>query len=300
MNKPRYACDHNFAELIIPILLLHAEIQSHTDPMDYIDNPSTYSKIRCDEYDLLRYKEDILRKREILPNYIKTFREKLKFIDTSLIDQIFISGKTNKHPEIKRLNETIDKKSAKSDFYIRYKDETMIGVSVKQSQHATKSNYSVHKLCMDKETSNQITSEKKSYLKNNGFTSFNKLQRSDINKLFYPQNKTNPYWARIREQIAQNKSSIIHSLTQLLFCSTVPYDIYEFDGNDFIKLNIVYDESTVTFEEYEPYYLDSTGVLRESAKLFYRLTVGEKIFRVEIRWKGNVYNASPQFQIHSE
>ena len=32
--------------------------------------------------------------------------------------------------------------------------------------------------------------------------------------------------------------------------------------------------------------------------MFYKLTIHEKIFRVEVRWKGNVYSASPQFQMH--
>ena len=58
--------------------------------------------------------------------------------------------------------------------------------------------------------------------------------------------------------------------------------------------------STVVFEEYLPYYLKKSGVERKVAKLFYRLTVGEKIYRVEVRWKGDIYNAAPQFQIHNE
>jgi hypothetical protein len=32
--------------------------------------------------------------------------------------------------------------------------------------------------------------------------------------------------------------------------------------------------------------------------LFYKLTCDEKNYRVEVRWKGNIHNASPQFQIH--
>ena len=89
-------------------------------------------------------------------------------------------------------------------------------------------------------------------------------------------------------------------LLQALYCANVNYDIYEFDGTSFIKLNKVIDMTTATFEEHMPYYFDKSGAEREAAKLFYRLTVGEKIYRVEIRWKGNVYNAAPQFQIHND
>jgi hypothetical protein len=121
-----------------------------------------------------------------------------------------------------------------------------------------------------------------------------------VNKLFYPQNKTNPYWLRIREEIKKNYEKILEQLLQALYCANVNYDIYEFDGTSFIKLNKVIDMTTATFEEYMPYYFDKSGAEREAAKLFYRLTVGEKIYRVEIRWKGNVYNAAPQFQIHND
>ena len=75
--------------------------------------------------------------------------------------------------------------------------------------------------------------------------------------------------------------------------------MYEFDGTLFVKFNKNIDFSTGTFEEYFPYYLNKNGEERQTAKLFYRLTVGDSIYKVEIRWKGNIYNASPQFQIHS-
>ena len=74
----------------------------------------------------------------------------------------------------------------------------------------------------------------------------------------------------------------------------------EFDGVKISKLNKVSDISQVIFDVYSPYYYDSNGEKRKAAKLFYRLQIYNKIYRVEIRWKGNIYNASPQFQIHEE
>ena len=76
--------------------------------------------------------------------------------------------------------------------------------------------------------------------------------------------------------------------------------MYEFDGKNFYKLNENVDLSDVKFAECADYYLTKAGKERETAKLFYKLLVGKKKYRVEIRWKGNVYNASPQFQIHDD
>ena len=177
------------------------------------------------------------------------------------------------------------------------KENKIIGISVKQSKEATKSNYSVHKLLGD-ELDTILTNIKKTYLKENGFSSFDKTLRDQVNQLFYPQNKENPYWSRIRTEIINNNELIVQQLIESLYCSIVNYDIYEFDGISFTKLNTIIDMSTVVFEEYIPYYFTKSGEERRTAKLFYRLTVGEKIYRVEVRWKGNVYNAAPQFQIH--
>jgi hypothetical protein len=76
--------------------------------------------------------------------------------------------------------------------------------------------------------------------------------------------------------------------------------MYEYDGETFYSLNKQVELSEVTFEEYTPYYFDSKSNQRKAAKLFYRLSIGEKNYRVEVRWKGNIHNSSPQFQIHEE
>jgi hypothetical protein len=123
-----------------------------------------------------------------------------------------------------------------------------------------------------------------------------------VNELFYPEKKDNVYFAKLRECISERKTEISRQLVEPLFCSNVGYDIYEYDGKKFIQLNGLglVDTSQITFEEHLPYYYDSSGTERKAAKLFYRLVVDKKVFRVEIRWKGNVFNASPQFQMHEE
>ena len=102
----------------------------------------------------------------------------------------------------------------------------------------------------------------------------------------------------MKNMILMQNADISKKLVESLYCSNMKYDMYEFDGLHFTKLNTVIDSVHITFEEYLPYYLDKKGKERKTAKLFYRLTIHEKIFRVEVRWKGNVYSASPQFQMH--
>ena len=82
-----------------------------------------------------------------------------------------------------------------------------------------------------------------------------------------------------------------------MFCFNIHYDIYEYNGINFSKINNN-NCSKITLEEYLPYYLTKNGKERAAAKLFYRLKVDDKIYKVELRWKGNVFNSSPQFQIH--
>ena len=78
------------------------------------------------------------------------------------VKQVFVSGKHNKHQEIYKLNIGINNKIQKSDLYIQLISGNFIGLSIKQSETATKSNYSVQKF-FDKATDNNLTKIKKTY-----------------------------------------------------------------------------------------------------------------------------------------
>ena len=314
--KKRATVEYNGMELVLTLLLLYNDITNYDGVLQKIqnmkENPGDYiftilfndpNVVLGENIDLKNYLADIINKKAIVNKFITGFR--LLSLDDTLqpnkIRCIYISGKKNKHTKINELNKDCDKKAAKGDIYIEYKDEKLqiTGVSVKQSEDATKSNYSVHKM-LGNDLDKMLTKVKKDYLKENGFDKFDKTQRSEINKLFYSQNKENTYWLRIREEIVKNNDKILPQLLDSLYCSNMKYDIYEFDGTCFTKLNKTVTMSDAQFEEHLPYYLDKNGKERETAKLFYRLTVEGKHYRVEVRWKGNVYNAAPQFQIHND
>ena len=249
--------------------------------------------------DLQHYVADLLKKPDILKQRIKTFNDLISTttIKFENIVVIYISGKKNLHEKINKLNKNIDNKHAKSDIYIEYISGDFIGWSCKQSCNATKSNYSVHKI-LGPQISNKLNIIKKEFLTSNGFPKFSKQDRESVNKLFYP-NKENLYWTQLRFEIANANQLIISVLLNCLHGANMHYNIYEFDGISITNTKHVIDINNVSFEEYNSYYMTSNGEFRNAAKLFYRLCVDEKKYRVEIRWKGNIHNASPQFMIHN-
>ena len=318
--KKRATVEYNGMELVLALLVLYDDINTYGELLQKIqdmkENPGNYiltihfndpNLALGENDDLKNYLADIVKKESIVNSFISRFRN-LSLKETlhgDKIKHIYISGKKNKHTKIDELNKGYDSKAAKADIYIEYTDEDLkiIGVSVKQSKDATKSNYSVQKM-LGPEANTLLTQIKKQFLKDQGYEKFDKDIRKEVNELFYPVYAENPYWIAVRQLIEQQKESVVQQLIQHMGCGTVPYPIYEFDGEKIYLLNITSNSSTgasaVTFEDHLPYYSDSKGKQRHAAKLFYRLAVNTKIYRVEVRWKGNIHNSSPQFQIHEE
>ena len=230
--------------------------------------------------------------------YIINFRRS-NCIDYKNVKNVYISGKKNKHKFIEELNENFDVKETKSDIYIVYEDNTLKGLSVKQSSDAQKSNYSCHKMIDEyvPGSSKILSVNKRDYLENNNINSFKKEERKFVNSLFY---KKNPYFDALMFYIEKYKIEIGIKLCHYLNSTAVPYDVYEFDGNQMVHLNKNRNLKNIKFELHEPYKYTKKGKLRNAAKLFYQLTYNDKKYRVEIRWKGDIYNSSPQFCIHND
>jgi len=315
-KKVRSSVEYNGMELVVPILLKYNvnNFQELIEKIQHMrENIDTYLSVIVlnEPTDFEKYVEDIQKKEKIInkSNYINKFKEIIKNrpdFESDNIKSIYISGKTNKHAKIAELNKNIKKIEAKSDIYIEFLDGKICGVSIKQSKDATKSNYSVHKILgqiLGKEFETKLNNIKSKYLNDNGIMKFDKNERAKVNKLFYSQNKNNAYWEQLREIFANKNAEISKKLVELLYCSNIDYDVFEYDGDSFEKMNHSQDcfnNSIISFEEYKSYYFDKKGKERNAAKMFCRLIVYDKTYRVEIRWKGNIYNSSPQFQIHNE
>lgn len=324
--KKRKNVDYNICELVDAILLaFYGKILTNATLalinidnirvvcQEWLDTQSVPSCIRLNDFtDLSKYMTDMTSKTACISQRIIAF-EKLvvenstntafKLTDMSCI---YVSGKKNAHEKIRVLNSGLDIKQQKGDIYIEYTTGEIVGWSCKQSSHATKSNYSVQKI-LGETIAKNLNKIKSNFLTANGFPKFSKEQRSDVNQLFYPKNKENPYWNAMREDISNNKTVIINELVKGMTGITIPYTLYEFDGTSFHCLNTTTTThdggnyvSLTTFEEHAEYYKMKNGAERSAAKLFYQLCVSDKKYRVEIRWKGNVHAASPQFQIHDD
>lgn len=298
----RQSVEHNGMELLFAILLKYPEVNDAQSLWLLFDNETALANniLFNTSQDVKPYIKDVQTKKHLVDDFISNFRKNTDLSPPlSAIEKVYLSGKINKHAEIDTINQCLDKKEAKADVYVKLLSGEFIGFSVKQSKKATKSNYSVQKM-FGTETDNKLSETRHKYLNENGIVDFQKSQRKQVNELFYPKNINNPYWSEVKNLIKENNKSISTKIVSYLHCINVPYCMYEFDGETMYKLSNTVNLDSVVFDEHMPYYYDSKGNLRDAAKLFYRLEVEGKKYRVEVRWKGDVYNASPQFQLHEE
>jgi hypothetical protein len=173
-NFDRKTCENNICEFILPIKICHPYINTIEELFDFIkkckenlqllDNriqfncPDTFSLFLKDIHDLLnndikiynnKQKNKYIQLKNFLENLNNDINKSLydELFNNEQINNIYISGKKNKHPKIDELNKIYfiknNKKLFKSDIYIEYNDETIKGFSIKQSKDATKSNYSL-------------------------------------------------------------------------------------------------------------------------------------------------------------
>ena len=308
--KKRKNVENNGIELLVAIMLSNESICTTNHLFEYLEQikDCECEKLVCDKTNMLKCIDDLVIKTKMLQPIITNFRTQFaKCGDTisySTIDKVYLTGKYVVYPEIVELNRGLDKKTAKGDVYVKLVDGTFVAFSVKQSKDATKSNYSVHKLIGNADDDKHLTKVKKDFLVASGFPKHDKEKRDDVNKLFYPSVE-NPYWTEMRRLIEKHKETIIKGLAENLACAKMPYHIYEFDGEHLSHLNdFAFDLANVSFEECPEFYRDSKGNLRQCAKMFYKLCINGadsvvlKTMRTEVRWKGNIHAAAPQFQMH--
>lgn len=290
----RVNCESNAYELIFVIILagfsgLIPLVKNIEDMTEVVEHLATAD-----------YPNVTINKKE---NYIKSFfkinrdigqkyiNKLLEVLSSHIFVRVFLCGKSEL-PEIKDLNKGIKLKDRKADVYGCTKDGKWTGFSVKQNTKCTKSNWSVEKII---DMSGILRILRREFLVSKGYTKFEKKERDSTNALFYEDNQ---YFTELRKSIVENKNKIIAEFSNKLYGSKLPYPLYEFDGKSIINMSDI-SAGSVTFDEHDPYYYTKTGDRRCAAKMFYRLQINLTVYRVEIRWKGNVFH-SPQFQTHLE
>jgi len=306
LNK-RSSVEYNFAEFVIALLIDNISINTTEELFRIIDNfDETKTKICFNaEGDKEEYIKDIYKKNYLLEDCINNFRK----IDSSFwrnIKNIYISGKTNKHKFVDNLNKGFDRKETKSDIYIEYLDKPPIGISVKQSSDAQKSNYSIEKMAGTYEPglSKSLSENRRAYCRSHnyyglkGLNAEEKKQRRDfVNNLFYIKN---PHFDSLMFYIEKYKIEFGIDLVNYLNSTAVPYNVYEFDSKEMIHLNKNRNFKNIRFELHEPYKYKKNNDLRNNAKIYYQLTYDDKKYKVEVRFKTDIYTSSAQFCIHND
>lgn len=306
--KIRKNVENNAYELIVALCFIEPTIATKEDCIS-ISYEKCESKLKgCTKESFEKYKKDMVhRSPRVIESYIHQLRRGI--VENSLFQRpivsVYLEGKTQTSSEIIHLNQNINTKYAKADVYVEYDEKEFIGISCKQDKKCTKTNYSVEKIineCVkssneDNHHSVMLPEVRKKVLKDAGYEKHLKSERKSVNELFYPNHK-NDYWDELRNQIKTFNNEIKTRLIGYLYpdLNNLCYPLYEFDGVHLKQLKL--DKTTIYFQEHEPYYHTKKNELREAAKLFYQLKVQDQIYRVEVRWKGTIHTASPQFQIH--
>jgi hypothetical protein len=306
-TKCRKDVENNGFELIFALCACDSSITNQKDILDASFAKYNSKLLGCSESEFEKYKKDVeSRKPNVVGKYITNFKTGFAGVINKEVKHVYLEGKTLTTQKLKDLNKGFDTKKAKADVYVETEDE-IIGFSIKQDTSCTKTNFSVEKMLgelisdatLKKNFKKEIADKRKEVLTAHGINNKNlKENRDKANELFYDSlERTNLYWNALKEHLDNNIDAIKNELVNNLFPTDLPYKLYEFDGSTFEKLDVSSNDK-VEFGEHERYYHDDKGKRRKAAKMFYKLVVNGKKYRVEIRFKGNAWSGAPQFQTH--
>lgn len=319
-EKVRKNVDNNWAELVCAVCIAMYVDGQDKPTVQYILD-STQEEIstifKCPK-GFLAYKEDLSqRNKRIVTKYLNRFWEVIPNLipedKRSNIKEILLSGKIceneiigNKHRNIKN-----KRKSCKADIYIIAKYNKVIGLSVKDTPEAPRTNYAVQKMFDDLGIINggELNKVKMDYLREQLSDRWSlqeakrilakgtKEQKKDLRKVLNPlfhrkSGIDNAYFRTIDELIMRNQTKILMYLYSSTLGNELRYPIYEFNGKDLIDLKNNAKGLKKKNMRLVRYKLDNTT----SAKLYYSVIEGDTIKdRIEIRFKGNILQSSPQF-----
>jgi len=306
-KKCRKDVENNGFELIFALCACDSSIGNKSDIIDARFENYQSKLLGCSESDFEKYKKDVeTRKPKVVDQYISKFKTGFSDMVSDEVKYVYLEGKTLTTQKLKDLNTGFDTKQAKSDVYIET-DKEIIGFSIKQDKGCTKTNFSVEKMLgelisdkiLKKNFKKEIGDKRKEVLKSHGIDNKNlKENRNKANEIFYDSlERTNLYWNALKEHLDNNREAIKNELIKNLFPTNLPYKLYEFDGSTFEKLDVSNGDKT-EFYEHEKYYYDDKNRRRKAAKMFYKLVVNDKKYRIEIRFKGNAWTGAPQFLTH--
>ncbi len=301
----RKNCETIWSELVFVATILIPEILNKKDIFENIKLIEDNTKLEFNRKYLSSYLKDLeLRSSRLINKYIKNVRESINdIIDSTKIEKIYFTGKnSNQFEFINKLNTDIntnkkfDIKYIKSDIYIKFIDESIIGISIKSSCKDTKTNYSIEKIfkknlnICENIKCHRIQMLKDKFKNKNG--KYTKEERAIANRLFY--NKNNIYFTAINRIINENKLEFIKLLLGYLYPNNLPYQVYEFDGSKLKNISQSPSIDEITLERNENYETNT------SAKLWYSIyQKNVEVSKFEIRGKQDLYKGSMQLMLYN-
>jgi len=288
----RRSTENNFAELLCSVLTLGLTSSDTAAIQQFILDKIESKLLVCKDY--TPWFEDLCsRKPKLIENYIDAWNK--QSLPWSSIEKVILAGKSDKdYPLLVQLNQGLDIKEKKSDVYILGTlqgddDSVWFGLSVKARKNCPITNYSIEKILPESEDCRPLC---KAILQGAGFAAFTKETRVPCNELFY--NKENAYWMHLVNLIDTHSDVLMEEVAKGIISENTPYNVFEFDGDSFIDIKSINLEDAV-FRPSETFSKKLNGSPRRAAKLWYEIVKDEKIlYKVEIRWKGNMFTASPQ------
>jgi len=236
-SSKRKPCENNWAEMLLCIVLLYPDLKTKTEVLSTKEiikhNPMFKCSGGTDNIDL--YFKDIEQRSD---ETIKTYIENFDSSTFGSFDTVILSGKSSKEFPIIYNNPhhiNIDRKMIKSDIFLIY-GEGIKGLSVKDSNGATLTNFSFEKLCGDIKVLNSLKDKRLDILKGcfgEGYK-YKKDQRPLANKLFY--DKDNEYFKEIDSIIHKHNKEFTDILLSYVFPS-LNYDVYGYNGERVVDLN---------------------------------------------------------------
>ena len=304
LYKKRAHCENNWGEMVYCIKLLYPEVNTKLDIQNKLNSIQNNNKFKCSggHDNINRYFIDINKRKEIdIENYIKNI--KVEQLTDKKIKKIILCGKTiDEFPEIKKINtcpiskELYDIKIRKSDVYIIYENEPIVGISLKADKKCTLTNYSIEKLLNEMNICQSIILKqiRLNVLidKFGGTGKYNKMQRSEANKLFYCNNK---YFDELEKLIINNSNKISKKILEYAF-PDMQYTIFGYYGEKIVNLN---ELSNKLHKKDIKIIRNKNKDSKTSAKIWFSVLFnGEEKYHFEIRFKNDIYKGSAQLLLY--
>ena len=331
--------DYNFFELVFALCALDKgqKLKDKDDIKKVKFEDVKEQLIGCNEVCFGRYMADgnkTAAKPSLVENHINNMRKDFHLYvpgGFNAVKCIYLEGKTLTTEKLKKLNKGLDTKKAKADVYVETNDGTIVGFSLKQDQNCTMTNYSTESMLGDlfdekigKAIKEELKQARLKILSDNNITKTNYKQVRDeldpatgkkfihnkINALFYDSLEgQNSYWNALKHYIDENSQRISREIVDNMFPVDLEYNLYQFDGFEYMKLNV--PTNIEDFKDHVRFYYDSATQAdkkkgntedkrKHAAKMFYKIVVNGMHFRIEIRFKNPIISSAPQFQVHKD